>query len=146
MTVAGVADSDVFERFASPTWIDRDNIDFFRGFEQQLLINKCGACGKWSQPPYPVCPFCQSDDVHATPVSGRGKIFTFTILYTGSARGVDYSGGHPVAVIDLKEQDGLRATGTIVGCANDEIEIGMPVELTWIERRDAPIPAWQPSR
>jgi uncharacterized OB-fold protein len=144
--VTSVSDSEVFERFAPPAWIDRDNIDFLRGFlEHRLLINKCGNCGTWSQPPYPVCPSCQSLDVHPTEVSGRGVIFTFTILHTGGTPGVDYKPGHPVAVIDLEEQDGLRATGTIVNCAHEDIRIGMPVELTWIERNGADIPAWQPA-
>src|SRR5215469_3839795 len=94
ISVSNVSDSEVFERFGPPTWIDRDNIDFLRGFlEHRLLINRCGNCQRWSQPPYPVCPSCQSDDVHPAEVSGRGEIFTFTILHTGGSPGVDYAKG-----------------------------------------------------
>jgi hypothetical protein len=144
--LTSVSDSEVFERFAPPTWIDQDNINMLRGFlEHRLLINRCGNCHRYSQPPYPVCPSCQSEDVQPTEVSGRGEVFTFTILHTGWARGVDYRAGHPVAVIALEEQDGLRVTGTIVNCGHEDIRIGMPVDLTWIERNGVDIPAWQPA-
>lgn len=141
-----ISDSEVFERVPAPIFIDRDNIDFWRGFlEHRLLINKCADCGNWYQPSYPVCPKCESWDVHPTEASGRGEIFTFTILHTGGSRGVDYKAGHPVAVVELPEQAGLRVTGTIVNCAHEDIRIGMPVELTWIDRNGLDIPAWQPA-
>lgn len=142
--MAEVSDAEVLERFPS-RWIDRDNVDLFRGFlDNRLLINKCAGCGKFYQPPWPICPKCWSTDVTPTEVSGRGVVFTFTILHTGWARDVDYVAGHPVAVVELEEQAGLRITGTIVDCPHEDIHIGMPVELTWIERSGAPIPAFRP--
>lgn len=48
--------------------------------------------------------------------------------------------------MQLAEQDGLRFTGTIVGCAPRDVRIGMPVELTWIERGGSPYPAFRPAR
>jgi len=135
----------VFARIKPPVYIDQDNLAFYRGFlERRLMINRCANCERYYQPPYPVCFFCQSEDVHATEVSGNGEVFTFTILHTGPNPAVDYANGHPVAVIELEDQVGLRASGTIVNCAHEEIRIGMPVELTWIERNGVPIPAWQP--
>ena len=143
--MAEITDVDVLERFPQ-VWIDRDNVDLFRGFmEHKLLINKCGACGKYYQPPWPTCPRCWSEDVTPTEVSGKGVVFTFTVLYTGWSRDVDYSAGPPVAVVELVEQPGLRITATIVDCAKEDIRIDMPVELTWIERKGQPIPAFRPS-
>jgi uncharacterized OB-fold protein len=143
--MAEISDADVLERYPS-LWVDRDTVDLFRGFlEHRLLINKCAECSNWYQPPWPVCPRCQSEDVTATEVSGKGTVFTFTILHTGGSRGVDYAAGHPVAVVELAEQKGLRISATIVDCAKEDIQIGMPVELTWIERNGDPIPAFRPA-
>jgi uncharacterized OB-fold protein len=140
-----ISDADVLQRFPS-AWVDRDTVDLFRGFlEHKLLINKCDDCSKWYQPPWPICPHCGSHSVTATEVSGKGTVFTYTILHTGGSRGVDYVAGHPVAVIELAEQPGLRITATIVDCAKEDIRIEMPVELTWIERNGDPIPAFRPS-
>ena len=140
-----ITDADVLDRFPN-TWIDPDNVEMFRGFlEHRLLINKCQDCTKWYQPPWPICPRCLSENVAPAEVSGKGVVFTFTVLHTGWARDVDYSAGHPVAVIELAEQPGLRITATIVDCPKEDIRIDMPVELTWIERAGHPIPAFRPA-
>ena len=130
-------------------WIDLDTIALFEGFlDHRLLINKCAECQRYFQPPWPSCPDCWSDQVEPTEVSGRGLVHTFVILHKGAllgVEGVDYVKGHPLAVIELEEQEGLRVTGPIVGCANELIRIGMPVTLTWIDRDGAPVPAFQPA-
>ena len=60
------------------------------------------------------------------------------------ADGVDYAKGpHPVVTVELEEQPALRFTSTIVDCALDDIQIGMPVELAWIERSGAPYPVFR---
>lgn len=146
--MADISDQQVLDSYPS-AWVDRDTVSLFRGFlEKRLLINRCQDCQHWYQPPWPSCPNCWSDDVKPTEVSGKGVVHTFVILHTGAlvgVDGVDYVKGHPLAVIQLAEQDGLRVTGTIVGCANDDIEIGMPVTLTWVERQGSPVPAFQPA-
>ena len=140
--------SDVLDRFPR-TWLDRDHFAFFEGFlDERLLINRCDDCGRWFQPPWPSCPNCWSDNVTPTPVSGKGFVYTFVILHTGplwGVEGVDYAKGYPLLVVELEEQEGLRATATMVDCANDDIHIGMPVVLTWIERDGHPIPAFRPA-
>jgi uncharacterized OB-fold protein len=146
--VADASVSEVLDRFPTD-YIDRDNFALFKGFlEKRLLINRCRDCAQFFQPPWPSCPNCWSDNVVPTDVSGDGVVHTFVILHTGAlvgVEGVDYAKGHPLAVIELAEQAGLRATGTIVGCANDEIRIGMPVQLTWVERHGHPVPAFEPA-
>ena len=83
-----------------------------------------------------------------TPVSGRGTIHLVIFLYQGpSADGVDYAAGpHPVVTVELEEQVGLRFTTTVVGSSNDDIVIGVPVELDWIERDGRPVPAFRLAR
>jgi uncharacterized OB-fold protein len=49
-----------------------------------------------------------------------------------------------LAVVDLAEQDGLRASGLIVECEPGDVSIGMTVELTWVTRDGHPVPAFRP--
>ncbi len=136
---------DVLERFPN-SWIDRDNFAMFEGFlEKRLLINQCQDCSQYFQPPWPSCPHCWSDNVKPTEVSGRGILHTFVILHAGGLAGVDYMKGYPLIVVQLEEQDGLRVTGTMVNCTNEDLRIGMPVTLDWIEREGHPVPAFQPA-
>jgi uncharacterized OB-fold protein len=144
--MAGISDADVFARLPMMS-IDHDNIAFFRGLlQRQLLLNRCGACGRWQQPPWPICPGCWSDDVRPTAVRGEGTIHSLTLLHAGRPLpGVDYRQGYPVAVIELPEQEGLRVTATVVHSQPVELQIGMPVRLTWCERDGEPFPAFEPS-
>ncbi len=48
-----------------------------------------------------------------------------------------------MATIELEEQPGLRFTSTIVGVPNEQLAIGMPVELSWIVRGHNPVPAFR---
>jgi uncharacterized OB-fold protein len=135
LTANAVASEEVFDRFASE-WIDLDNVEFYRGLlRRQLLINRCGDCTTWYQPPWPTCPHCWSSAVVPTEVSGNGVVHTFTVAPKSD---------RALAVVSLAEQDDLRATGLIVDTAVSDVSIGMAVELVWLERDGHPVPAFRP--
>jgi uncharacterized OB-fold protein len=141
------SDAELVDRFVRVR-LDHDNKAFYRGWlEERLLLNRCRACGRWHHPPKPICPDCWSTDLEPTEVSGRGTVHLLILLHQGPpAPGVDYaSGPHPVATVELVEQEGLRFTSTVVGCPPREVYIGMPVELTWIERDGIPFPVFRPA-
>jgi uncharacterized protein len=141
--MATVSDEELVDRLPD-VLINEDNKAFYRGWlEQQLLLNRCADCGTWHHPPKPVCPECWSDRLRPTPVSGTGTIHLLIWLRQGPpADGVDYSTPHPVATIELAEQSGLRFTSTVIDAGMNDIAIGDPVELTWIQRSGAPYPAF----
>src|SRR4051795_10327347 len=147
MVTEDLTDEQLVERFANLP-IDHDTKDFYRGWlAHELRLNRCDDCGRWHQPPRPMCPSCWSWNVTATPVSGRGVVHLVTFLHQGPpAPGVDYAAGpYPVVSVDLVEQPGLRYTSTIVNCDRDAVAIGLDVELAWIDRWDAPFPVFQPA-
>jgi uncharacterized OB-fold protein len=139
-----VTDEELIRRFPGQR-IDHDNKAAFRGrLEHRLLVNRCGACGLWHQPPMAICPRCWSTEVEPTEVSGRGTIYMAIFLHQGPpAPGVDYTTPHPVVIVELDEQEGLRFTSTVVGASNDDITIGRRVELDWIERENTPVPVFR---
>jgi uncharacterized OB-fold protein len=144
--VNGITDAAVFESFPGVA-IDHDNIEHYRGIlQRRLLVNRCADCGTWHEPARSRCPACWSTRVEPTKISGRGVIALFTVLHHGPpATGIDYQEGHPVAAVELAEQPGLRFTATIVDCKRETLRIGLPVELTWIERVGVPVPAFRPA-
>jgi uncharacterized OB-fold protein len=141
-----VSDTELLEAFPD-TLVDHDNKEFYRGWlQRRLLVNRCGECGRWHHPPGPRCPECWSTAVSPTEVSGRGTVHLLVKLHQGPpAPDVDYRSPHPVATVELDEQEGLRLTSTVVNCPLGELEIGMPVQLTWIERWGAPYPVFEPA-
>jgi uncharacterized OB-fold protein len=142
-----ISEAELVDRLAHLP-VERDTIEHYRGYlRRELVLNRCADCGRWHQPMRPICPACWSRSVIPTAVRGRGTVYLVTLLHQGPpADGVDYARGpHPVVTVDLEEQPGLRFTSTIVGCAPQDVRIGMPVELTWIERNGSPYPAFRPA-
>ena len=132
---------DLFGAYA----LDHDNKAVFRArLDHELRVMRCADCGTWHEPPKPMCAACWSTNVVATPASGRGTIFMAIFLHQGPpAPGVDYSTPYPVVTVELEEQAGLRFTSTVVGAANDDIVIGAPVTLDWLDREGVPVPVFR---
>ena len=142
---ASVDDAELVDRFP---WVQvtHDNKHLFRGWlDRKLLIDRCDDCGRFHHPPKPICPECWSSRITPTEVSGRGTIHLAMALHQGApAPGVDYAKGpHPVVAVDLEEQPGVRFSSTVVGCVPSEVEIGLPVELDWVERYGSPFPVFR---
>ena len=56
---------------------------------------------------------------------------------------MDYRTPHPVATVQLDEQEGVRFTSTVIDADNEEIAIGKRVRLDWTERSGRPYPVWR---
>src|SRR5262245_33815074 len=102
-------DEEVLKRFPRDL-IDRDNVDYYRGLlQKKLLINRCQDCRYWIYPHRPICPECWSFNVKVEEVSGKGKVWMYTLLHQGQPiPGADYSKPHLIAGVELPEREGLR--------------------------------------
>jgi uncharacterized OB-fold protein len=120
-----------------------DNRPFWQGGEQGVLrMHRCANCSRWFHPPAPVCPHCGSLDVAAQPVSGRGRVATFTVNH--QAWTPELAQPYVVAIVELDEQPGLRFVTNIVGCAPDDVHIGLPVQVRFERVEDVWLPLFAP--
>jgi uncharacterized OB-fold protein/acyl dehydratase len=90
----------------------------------KLLIQRCGDCGTLRHPPRPMCGKCQSTHWDSIEASGRGSVFSFTVIHHPPIPGYEFP--IPVALIDLEE--GTRICANVAGCRPEDIHIGMKVE------------------
>jgi uncharacterized OB-fold protein len=121
--------------------INDENRAFWTGGAKgELRIARCGNCGYYLHPPTPRCPQCWSDDIAPRAVSGRGTVYTYTINRQAWVPGLEVP--FVIAMVELDEQPGLRLMTNIVNCAPDEVEIGVPVEVEFVERGEAFIPVF----
>ena len=115
---------------------------------KNLVMQRCGDCGSWVWCPRPVCVECGGEKLEWVPLSGRGEVFAFTVIreVVGRAlRGFAPDIPYVTAWIDLEE--GPRFCSNIVGCAIDEVKIGMPVEAVFEEARNGIfLPKFKPRR
>ena len=126
--------------------INHDSKHHFRGWlDKELLINRCDDCSKFHHPPKPICPECWSSNLTPTAVSGSGTVHLAMHLHQGApAPGVDYAKGpHPVVSVDLDDVPGVRFSSTVIDLPVEEVVIGLPVKLDWVERYGAPFPVFR---
>jgi uncharacterized protein len=95
----------------------------------QLLIKKCLACGELHYYPRTICPFCHSDRTEWQAASGKGSIYSFSIM----RRAVD-----PFAIAYVTLEEGPKVLTNIVDCAFDDVKIGKPVTLVWKQSEGGP--------
>ena len=100
----------------------------------ELLIQQCAACGHRWHPPLPVCPECHSADVAWTPVSGRGRVYTYTTVYHATHAAMADKVPYIAALVELDE--GPRVLTNLRNCTEADVQIGMPVAVLFEELTD----------
>jgi uncharacterized OB-fold protein len=112
--------------------------------EGVLAIQRCESCGHWAHPPVQVCRACHGDaPLRATPVSGRGRLRSWTVVRTAFLPGFESDLPYVLGDVELEEQTDLRMVAVVHG-APDRLEVGDAVVVGFDERADgAAVPCFQ---
>lgn len=94
--------------------------------EGKLMAAKCNKCGSLLLPPKPVCTHCLSPDLKWAPLSGKGKLLTYTIIHVAPKQ-FESMAPYPVGIMKLDE--GPQLLAMIRGVEQDKLKIGMPLTL-----------------
>jgi uncharacterized OB-fold protein len=109
----------------------------------ELLIRRCRSCGAYHFYPRDFCPSCFAFDVEWVRASGRGTIYSFTVCHRG-APGFEADVPYNLVLIELEE--GIRMMSNVVGCANDDLKVGMPVEVVFEDiNAEVTLPKFRPA-
>jgi uncharacterized protein len=98
--------------------------------EGRLVIQRCEACGSYQLYPRDRCISCRGP-VEWEEASGRGTVYSFTVIRQNYARPFRDQLPYVVALVDLEE--GPRLMTNVVGCDIDDVSIGMAVRATFEE-------------
>ena len=90
----------------------------------QLLIKACIACGEAHYYPREICPHCGSTDTEWREASGKGVIYSYSVMRRAEIPYV-------IAYVTLAE--GVTMMTNIVDSEFDAIAIGKAVEVTFRE-------------
>lgn len=93
--------------------------------EHHLVIQRCQDCQTAIFYPRAVCPTCMSDRITWIEASGRGTIYSYTVVHRAPP-GFQDSVPYVVALIDLDE--GARMMSNVVDDPA-KVRIGAPVEV-----------------
>jgi uncharacterized OB-fold protein len=120
-----------------------DSAAFWRGgAEGALNIHRCRACAAWFHPPTPVCPHCLSTDVGPEPTSGRATVLGFTV--NAQQWAPDMEVPYVLAVVSVDDAPGVHLTTRLVDVAPEEVAVGLPVEVTFVQADDIYLPLFRP--
>jgi uncharacterized OB-fold protein len=92
----------------------------------KLLVQRCSAHGHVQLYARPHCLVCRSP-VAWVEASGRGTVYSFTVIRQNFGRPFRDMVPYVVALVDLDE--GARLMTNIVGCEPDDVTVGAPVRV-----------------
>jgi uncharacterized OB-fold protein len=110
--------------------IDEESRGFWEACARhELYFQRCRDCGTRRFYPRALCPACLSSATDWVRANGRGSVYTFTVTYQNQAPGFRDEVPYVLAMVELEE--GIRLMTNVVGCAPDQVRIGLPVEVVF---------------
>lgn len=91
-----------------------------------LMGEVCPHCDAKIFPPRDICPECGQEAKNLFQFSGRGEIFSYTTIYDAPA---GFNENTPYTVALVKLQEGPVVTAQLTDLDEENVEIGMPVEM-----------------
>jgi uncharacterized protein len=113
--------------------LTQDNAFWFEGARaHQLLIQHCTSCGTLRHPPLPACGTCRSFEWDTVTASGRGTVYSYVVVHYPQVPSFEY----PLAIGLIELEEGTRVVANIEGVEREALQIGLPVEATFVDYDD----------
>jgi uncharacterized OB-fold protein len=110
-----------------------DSARFWDGCNhEQVLLQKCRACGRVQFYPRPFCAHCQGEGLDWIATAGGGTIHSFTIVHKPANRSFDADVPFVIALVDLDE--GVRLMLNVIGEDRLAAAIGRRVRICFEQR------------
>jgi uncharacterized protein len=78
---------------------------------RQILLQRCGDCGRPRFPPMPSCPGCGGGATEVVASAGRGVVYSFVTAHVPVSPG--YEGPLPYTVATVELSEGPRVLGRV---------------------------------
>jgi uncharacterized protein len=101
--------------------------------QRRLVAPQCRNCKKFRLPPTPFCPQCQSRDVDWPELSGRGVVYSFSVVH-GLPQHPDVT--LLPAIVDLPDAPGARLVSNIIEVDPATVEIGSELTVDFVPIAD----------
>jgi hypothetical protein len=109
----------------------RDNEPFYAAARRgKLHLQRCATCGRFRHYPRPLCPTCLSREYVWQRTSGRGTVYTWTIVRGPTLPA--FEPALPYNVVDVLLDEGVHFVSQVLDCPPEAIHAGLPVEAVFI--------------
>ena len=110
--------------------INLDNRFWFdAAANRRLVIQRCATCKTLRHPPGPCCPECQSFEWDTVEASGRATLYSYVVAHHPRHPAFEY----PLVVAVVELEEGTRLITNLVGTEPEDVRIGMPLGVEWLE-------------
>jgi len=119
--------------------------------QNKLVMQRCQDCRAWVWTPRPSCFECGSERLDWTQMSGRGEIYSFTVIrqVVGRAASKAFEPDIPYVIAWIDLEEGPRMLSSLVNVEPDPkvVKCDMPVEIVFSKLTDdITIPLFQPAK
>jgi hypothetical protein len=97
----------------------------------ELVVQQCASCRRLRFVPTELCPACGSAAATWAPVSGRGRVYTFTVVHRAPTPAYQADAPYALAYVELDE--GPRMPARLVDVDPAAVEVGLPVEVVFAD-------------
>jgi uncharacterized protein len=124
-------------RKLAPPVVTAEGKAFFDAARQgRFMIPVCTTCSRAHWYPRAICPFCAGDKVEWREASGKGTIYTFSVM-----RRVK----EPYIIAHVTLAEGPTMLTNIVDCDTETVRIGQSVTVVFQETDNGPpVPMFKP--
>jgi uncharacterized protein len=103
----------------------------------RFTVPTCRACGKAHWYPRAICPFCDSEKIEWRHASGKGAIYTFSVMRRAK---------EPYVIAYVTLAEGPTMMTNIVDCDFDALRIDQPVTVVFKDTENGPpMPMFKPT-
>ncbi len=125
----------------APIVTDNSAVFWHAANDGRLVAQRCAECKALRHPPRPMCGHCQSLETEITELSGRGSVYSYSILHHPQHPAFDY----PVLAALVNLDEGVRLVSNLVGVDAADVRIGMRVAVEFVPTvGDQLIPVFRP--
>jgi len=118
---------------------DRDTAPFWEAQRNhELRLQRCSGCGAFRFPVTPLCPECRSFDFEWALCSGRGTVYSYTVVQHQTHPAFPVP--HTMLLVELTE--GPRVVAQLRAPDATAVSVGMSVRVGWEDHPQQSLPVF----
>jgi uncharacterized protein len=103
----------------------------------KLLLRHCMSCDRLHHYPRALCPHCFSDKLDWREASGKGRVYTYSVMRRAP---------EPYVIAYVTLEEGVSMMTNIVDCNFDKVRIDQPVTVVFkASENGQPVPMFTPA-
>jgi uncharacterized OB-fold protein len=117
------------EKFLPPADMPELHKPFWEALKEHKLVVQTCEQGHTRFVPTEICHKCGSQAWTWEPMSGKGRVYTYTVVHRGPIPA--YQKDAPYVIAHVEMDEGVRMISNLIDVDPKEVRIGMPVEVVY---------------